>query len=200
LAFALRISDTTAMTQPPSLQDILGDGLDDNDADQRPIKQAKIMTVEKVPDWIKKHGEAFAKVGLCRPSASELMSLCHDWEPLSKSMFLSLPDRSRELVFFMESTCTTDQEVAFDVSQTFDFCHARVGIVGVLAESSKVWLLRARRLIFGPDAFALQGGTGHHYVNLDQIDPEVLSSLAGNAFNGPVCMNVLCSLIGSIVV
>jgi hypothetical protein len=149
-------------------------------------------------EWIRKHDAVFQKAGLRRPSFKDLVNLCDDWSSASRTMFLSLSSRSREIVYFMEYTCDDVHEVAFDVSQTFDFCHARVGFVGVLAESSRIWLLKSRRLITGSEAFALQGGTSHHYSNLGMIDQELLSSLAGNAFNGVVCMQVMNSLIGSI--
>ena len=127
------------------------------------------------------------------------------WHPISKEMFNALPQRARELVFFKTKTSKVAAarhdgfEVVLDVSQTLDWLPENSsGGSTCLTENALLWLLHGRRTLLGHEAFAIQGGSTHQYPHLRECSNDLLSSLAGNMFNGPTFMAVVIAALACV--
>lgn len=147
------------------------------------------------------HEEYFGAKGAMRPTAEELESFCVGWHPKYRRMFRQLPLRCREMVFYK---LTLDPPVksnilSMDVSQMVSWLPTSDdGLSTCLTEHSTIFLTDGKdlnRILMGPEAFALQGGTKHHFASLEQTTPDLLADLAGNMFNGPVFMGIFVALL-----
>lgn len=158
--------------------------------------QTHALSKKRKAEWHQKHDVQFALHGLTRPSRPKLFEMIADWPPMSCWMFKSLPLRAQEIIAYksmlLEKAQNRPSETIVDVSQSIDWLPEAEGdIATCLTGSSQLWLMEARRLLLGPEAFAIMGGTKAAYRALDDEPNSLLLDLAGNMFNGPVCMAVL---------
>lgn len=163
---------------------------------------------KRKPEWHEVHRLCFQKLGYERPAESVVEDWIADWTHESRHMFLSLPERCREVVYFkaLQHGSIVDgvgphvsREVVVDVSQSIDrapTCDA--GVATCLTGSSLLWLLRSKRLMLGVEVFCMQGGSANNYPKLTSAKNSLLLDMAGNMFNGPVFTTVVFAAISSI--
>ena len=133
-----------------------------------------------------------------------------EWPPKYTAEFLSytrhLSDRKRQSIWFWEKVYDRvgddevedkDAELTVDSNMSCVWQYVRPNMAPCIVSSSRIWLLKAKRLVSGEEALELQGFPAEQQ-RLADMDPPLscrdVVDLAGNAFNGPVAMAVLISI------
>ena len=128
------------------------------------------------------------------------------WPPVYDDDFLvytrHLPERKKQSIWFWEkllqkhSQDVGDRETSVDTNLSCDWQNVQLNMVPCLVSTSSIWLLKRNRLLTGKEALGLQG-FGYNF--LDECDPPLANreevDLAGNAFNGGVCLAVMLALV-----
>ena len=150
--------------------------------------------------WIALHDEYFKAAGLVRPTRQQLQAFASrvPWASMGKWL-MAQPTREQEVVYFATMVAPrTGPDVAIDVSQALnrlrglDQEQGSNGHLSTFTTSTKLWLVRARRVISGRERLAMHGLSLRSWTK--HASDSLLGDMAGNSFHA---MAFIIALIAS---